>query len=321
MIVQTVKLIVGTGLLLWGAEILVRGSRSIALSFGISTLIVGLTVVAFGTSAPELFVSVAAAIEGTADVAVGNIVGSNTFNILVIIGLAGLFSPINVPRSITRREMPFMLIAMGLFVAFSANGIIERWEGALLTLGLLGYLFLNYVEVTKSEGKVIELLEESDIAIEGVDSIGKSLLFIVGGLIGLIIGAELIVSSAVWVARQVGVSELVIGVTLVAVGTSLPELATTIIAAKKGEPDLAVGNAVGSNIFNVLCVIGLTAAIQPLNVAGKALSFDMPYMFFSCLLLLPIVFYTRRVGRGVATLMLLGYCAYVVMTVLSGKVS
>ncbi|MCB0331593.1 MAG: hypothetical protein KDD70_18105, partial [Bdellovibrionales bacterium] len=218
MIFKVFLLLVGIGVLLVGADFLVRGSRDIAMRLGVSTLIIGLTVVAFGTSAPELFVSVAAAIDGTADVAVGNVVGSNIFNILVIIGITAFLTPVNVAKSVQKREYPFMLLTLGLMVFFASDGTISRAEGAIFLVGLLGYLFLNYWEVTRAERVVIEEFDEETIGAEKPGPVLHSALFVVGGLIGLIIGAELIVDNAVWCARQIGVSELLIGVTLVAVG-------------------------------------------------------------------------------------------------------
>ncbi|MCB0321715.1 MAG: calcium/sodium antiporter, partial [Bdellovibrionales bacterium] len=293
MVLKIFLLAIGVGILLIGADLLIRGARSIALGLGISTLIVGLTVVAFGTSAPELFVSVAAALDGTADVAIGNVVGSNIFNILVIVSLAAFFRPVPVPRRITRREMPFMLIVMGIMTLLTFDGTMSRFEGWVFLIILFGYLFLNFYEVTQAEEKAIDLIDELEG--EERDPLWKSIGFVVIGLIGLVIGSQFIVDSAVWIARQLGVSELVIGVTLVAAGTSLPELATTVVAARKGEPDLVMGNAVGSNIFNVLCVVGLTAAIHPLMVNPSAIRLDLPFVFFSCVLFWIFIAIAKRV--------------------------
>ncbi|MCI5065863.1 calcium/sodium antiporter [bacterium] len=315
MILKIFLLIVGIGVLLTGAEFLIRGSRDVALRLGISTLIIGLTVVAFGTSAPELFVSVAAALEGTADVAVGNIIGSNIFNLFVIIGLTAVLIPVQVPYSVIRRDLPLMLLGLGGMVLSAADGVISRGEGIILFSGLLGYLLMNYLQVGSGEKKAIETYVEEHEEEAPPASGAHSFLFIVGGLIGLVIGAELIVDNAVWCARQFGVSELVIGVTLIAVGTSLPELATTALAARKGEPDLVVGNAVGSNLFNVLCVIGLTSMVQPLNVAVSAQRFDLPVMFFGSVCLLPLLYWERTIGRVLGVALLLTYGGYIAVTV------
>jgi cation:H+ antiporter len=313
MLLEIVWLCCGVGVLLSGADALIKGATAIATRLGISTLVVGLTVVAFGTSAPELFVSLAAAIEGTADIAVGNVLGSNIFNILGVIGLTALIAPVEVARSIVRRDYPIMIIALGAFFIVSLDGTISRFDGALLACGFIGYLFMNYLEVTSSERAAIEEFQEEAVEEKPMTKLRSATLLIALGLVGLIIGAELIVSNAVSIARTVGVSELVIGVTLVALGTSLPELATTVLAARKGEPDLVVGNAVGSNIFNVLCVISVTALVQPLSVVSSAISFDLPYMWVSCGVLLPILFFQRTIGRALGLFMIIGYSAYIVL--------
>ncbi|NBW40483.1 sodium:calcium antiporter [bacterium] len=313
MFIEILLLCCGVGILLSGADALIKGATNIAARLGVSTLIIGLTVVAFGTSAPELFVSVAAAIEGTADIAVGNVVGSNIFNILVVIGLTALIAPVDVARSIVHKDYPIMLIALGIFFIVSIDGVISRADGAILVFGFISYLFMNYLEVTSSERAVIEEFQEEELEQKPEAKTKSALLLILVGLIGLIIGAELIVENAVSIARKVGVSELVIGVTLVALGTSLPELATTVLAARRGEPDLVVGNAVGSNIFNVLCVISFTALIQPLPVVRNAISFDMPYMWISCGIILPMLFLKRTIGRHLGLMMLIGYGVYIML--------
>lgn len=315
---QFVLLAIGLAILVFGADLLVRGARAIALAFGISTLVVGLTVVAFGTSAPELFVSVAAALDGKGDVAIGNVIGSNIFNILIIIGLTALLAPIHIARSISWREMPIMLISAGLFWIFAMDGTFSQLEGAVFAIGIFLYIAENYFVVRFGSASVtselLEEIEEEEVAEEKKRPMFKNILFIVLGLAGLIAGADLVVDNATLIAKSFGISDLVIGVTLVAVGTSLPELATTIVAAVKGEPDLAVGNAVGSNIFNVLCVIGFTAIIQPLNVAEPALRFDFPYMFFACILFWPLMIVSGKLGRISGIAMIGVYGAYVYLT-------
>lgn len=314
MIIELILLIVGLGVLVFGADLMVRGASSIALSLGISTLVVGLTVVAFGTSAPELFVSVAAAFEGKGDVAIGNIIGSNIFNILIIIGLTAVLAPVQIARSVSWREMPIMLIAAGLFWIFSMDGTISQLEGGVLALGILLYIVENYLVVRYGKSsltsEILQEIEEEETA-QARRPLIKNLIFIIFGLAGLIAGAELVVGNATLIAQSIGISDLVIGVTLVAVGTSLPELATTCVAALKGEPDLAVGNAVGSNIFNVLCVIGFTALIQPLSVSSQALGFDLPFMFIACILFWPAMLLFGKLGRFSGLCMLGVYGSYI----------
>lgn len=304
------NLIIGFVILVVGAEMLVKGATRFARSFGISTLVIGLTVVAFGTSAPELCVSVAAAWRGTADVAIGNVIGSNIFNVLIIIGLSACIVPLVVTRSVVRREMPIMLLALALFLLFSLDGVISRFEGLLLVIGIVGYLALNFV-LYRMQTQSIEMLDLDDDESGQKAGTLRNGAFILAGLIGLVAGAELIVGSASAIARGFGISELVIGVTLVAIGTSLPELATTVVAACKREADLAVGNAIGSNIFNVFCVIGTTALLSPLNVSQKAIDFDLGYMFCACFLVWPLMVFRSRLGLLSGLLMLSGYVVYV----------
>lgn len=308
-------LLLGVVVLLVGADVMIRGARNIARALGISPLVIGLTVVAFGTSAPELFVSLAAAFQGNADVAVGNVIGSNTFNILVIIGLSCMVSKISIGSAVRWREMPIMIAVMLAFVLVSWDLVITRVEGMFLFCGILAYLFMNYRLVVGGKVKVEDVIEDIDELDQVSTNYMRNFGFVIAGLAGLIYGAELVVNQATFLARYFGISELVIGVTLVAAGTSLPELATTVLAALKGEPDLAVGNAIGSNIFNALCVIGATATVQPLTVNPQALAFDLPYMFFACLLVWPLMIWRRDLSRPEGGLMLAGYVSYIYLIV------
>ena len=316
MILATFLLIVGFVVLVVGAESLVRGATNIAKTFGISTLVIGLTVVAFGTSAPELFVSLVAAFKGTADVAVGNVIGSNIFNVLMIIGCSAIIAPVEISYAVRRREMPIMLITLGLMYLVAWSGVISRWEGWLLFVGILVYLVWNYLSARRSVTVVIASKEEESRPSASGKFIFKNINFVILGLVGLVFGSNLIVDNATFIAKTYGVSDLVIGITLVAVGTSLPELATTVVAAIKGEPDLAVGNAIGSNVFNVLCVIGLTAGITPLSVNPQALSVDLIVMLVSCFAVWPLMLYRRKFGRlegGLLVLVYAGYIAYLAL--------
>lgn len=311
MINDILLLIFGMVILVAGAEALVRGSRSIALRLGVSTLVIGLTVVAFGTSAPELFVSVMAAFQGNADVAAGNIIGSNIFNILVIIGLSALITPISISKSIRQREMPIMLFSIGLFIALGYDGLIDRFEGAIIFTGIILYLLYSYVVIKRGRTAALALLDAEPNPDKQHTPL-VAVLMILAGFIGLVLGADYIVDSATSLARAFGISDLIIGITLVAVGTSLPELATTVAAALKQESDLAVGNAVGSNIFNVFCVIGITALVTPLAVNSEALSFDMPFMFIA-LSFVWLLMFSDKLGRIKGGIIIGSYMLYIVI--------
>jgi len=312
MVSEFLILTLGLILLIGGAEFLVRGSTDIARSFGISTLIIGLTIVAFGTSAPELFVSLQASLSGTADVAVGNVVGSNIFNILMIIGLAALIKPLEISRAVLLREMPLMLAVLGVMVYCAHNGLISRLEGIILFVGIICYLIMNYALVKRRRVAALmekELKEGEKDEHQG-DGLVKNLFFVAGGLVALVAGAHWIVDSSLIIARHFAVSELVIGISLVAIGTSLPEVATTIAAARRKQGDLAVGNAIGSNIFNVLCVIGATATVTPLPVNQSAIDFDIWFMFFACLLAWPFMKTGNKVSRLEGSVMIAVYVGY-----------
>jgi cation:H+ antiporter len=318
-----ILLIIGLVLLIFAADLLVRGASDVARRFGISSLIIGLTVVAFGTSAPELFVSVAAALKGSADVAIGNVLGSNVFNILIIVGIASLLAPINASREIVFREMPIMIGAMVCFwgtAAFVSRGVISSTEGIILFCLLLVYLLQTFLTIRKQrvtrivEEKITDTLD-TEIRTHGV---WKDIVKIALGLAGLIFGSELIVENATSIARAFGISEFIIGVTLIAGGTSLPELATTALAAMKKENELAIGNAVGSNIFNVFCVIGLSAFIQPLQVAEANITIDFPVMVASCFMVWIPLLISRGIGRVAGSLFIIAYGMYVTFLIVRG---
>jgi cation:H+ antiporter len=252
-----------------GAELLVRGASKLALSFGISSLVVGLTVVAFGTSAPEMAVSVQSSWSGRVDIALGNVVGSNIFNVLVILGLSALVTPLVVHQQVIRQEVPVMIGVSLLLWALALDGGISRWEGILLAALVVGYTVLLIRQSRRETAAVqaeveAEYQEAFDGPPRGWDSHwGAQALLILAGLALLVAGAQWLVEAAVGFARQFGVSELIIGLTIVAAGTSLPEVATSVMAAIRGERDIAVGNVVGSNIFNILAVLGFPPAWPP----------------------------------------------------------
>jgi cation:H+ antiporter len=301
----------GLALLVIGAELLVKGASRIAAGFGISPLIIGLTVVAFGTSAPEMAISVSSALKGEADIAVGNVVGSNIFNVLFILGVSALITPLVVSEQLVRTDVPIMIGVSVLAFAFSLDGRISFLEGAVLFGGILAYVAW-LMRVSLRSGELGASVESSthwaiDVALVGV------------GLALLILGSRWLVSSAITIAEAMGVSELVIGLTIVAAGTSLPEVATSIIATIRGQRDIAVGNVVGSNIFNILAVLGAAAMVAPdgLPVSEAAVNFDYPVMLAVAVACLPIFFGSYVIKRWEGGLFLGYYVAYITYLILA----
>jgi cation:H+ antiporter len=294
-----------TGLigLFFGGEALVRGSVGIARRMAISPLLIGLTVVGFGTSTPELLVSVDAAWRGVPDIAIGNIVGSNIANMLLIVGLTSLVWPIVVSGATLRRDTAVMIAAACALVPIFAMGEMGRFAGALLVTALACYLIWAY-------------LQPGDAVVDDIDAPAPaaawiSALWVVGGLVVLMFGARFLVDGSVSIARGFGVSEAFIGLTIVAVGTSLPELATSVIAAFRRQSEIAIGNIVGSNIFNVLGILGITALIKPILVADRFLTFDLPIMVAVSLVLTALLLTRPVIGRGLGLAALVGYAMYV----------
>lgn len=306
-ILQALFFLIGLVLLYFGAEGLVRGSSNLARALRIRPVIIGLTVVAFGTSAPELVVSLLAAARRSEALAVGNVVGSNIANVGLILGLAALIRPLRVERGLIKREVPMMLAASFLFYGFAGSGAINRTFGGVLFAGLLAFLLYSALTAKEHPGEV-QALEEK-LVIPPPGSRLKDVLFLLFGLGGLLGGAQLMVGSAVYLARAIGVSEGIIGLTLVAGGTSLPELATSIVATMKKEADLLVGNIIGSNLFNILAVAGLVGMVRPLPVKPKWLLFQFPAMLLFSLALLPIM-WDHRISRWEGGLLLAGYLAF-----------
>jgi cation:H+ antiporter len=303
-----------------GAELLVRGASKLAISFGISPLVVGLTVVAFGTSAPEMAVSVQSAWSGQVDIALGNVVGSNIFNVLFILGASALIVPLVVHQQIIRQEVPVMIGASLLLWAMAADGGISRWEGLLLASLVVAY---TIVLIRKSRRETAAVRAEYDEAFEGGAQgwdahWGVQVLLILAGLALLVLGSNWLVEAAVAFAKYLGVSDLVIGLTIVAAGTSLPEVATSILAAIRGERDIAVGNVVGSNIFNILAVLGISASVAPgdLAVAPAMPAFDLPVMVAVAVACLPIFFTGNLIARWEGALFLAYYAAYTAYLIL-----
>lgn len=304
--------IAGLAGLYFGAGWLVFGSSRLALRLRISPLIVGLTIVAFGTSSPELLFCLNANAEGKGDMVMGNIVGSNICNIALILGVAAVIRPLVIKEQIVFREMPFLLIASALLVVFMRDQRIDRWEAVILFAGLL--LFLGLSARTSAKEIKASVLAEAGLP-EAIDrttrygSVTKNLAFVLLGLTALMVGAKLLLDSAVFIAREFHVSEAIIGLTLVAVGTSLPELATSISASLRREGDLVTGNVVGSNIFNVLAILGITGCVSPI-VYQKLEGTDLWFMIGLTVVLLPLLWTRRTLDRWEGILLLAAFCVY-----------
>ena len=309
MLVPIILILAGLVVLTLGAELLVRGSSSAALRFGVSPLVVGLTVVAFGTGSPEFVVSLTAAFDGNSGIALGNIIGSNISNIALILGIAALVRPLAVKAEILRREMPVLVAASGLLWLFVYDGEVSRGEGGILVAAAVVYTVLIYWLSRQKVKK--EVLEEFEDAVEmtGKNPIVDATL-IVGGLGLLVLGANVLLNGSVSIAKGFGISDLVIGLTIVAIGTSLPELATSAVAAYKNEPDIAFGNAIGSNILNILAILGLTALIQPFSAEGVR-TLDLGAMMISVAFLYVMMGRRFVLDRIEATILLICYAAYV----------
>ncbi len=282
-------LIVGFFVLIKGADFLVDGASAVAKKFNISDIIIGLTIVSFGTSAPELVVNIAAAWEGKNEMIIGNVLGSNIFNTCLIIGVAGMIYPLAVQHATVRKELPFSILIVGLMFVLAndllttgTDNQISRFDGAIFLSLFVGFLFYIY---KSSKNKDMAGIEEEVDAIEPMP-IGKSVLFVVGGMVGLILGGNLVLENAVIFANYFGMTERVIGLTVIAIGTSLPELATSVVAALKKNSDIAVGNVVGSNIFNILLVLGVSAIIAPTPISyDAAANFDIYFLLGTTFLL------------------------------------
>ncbi|MBW3535186.1 MAG: calcium/sodium antiporter [Gemmatimonadetes bacterium] len=305
--------VAGLVLLTVGAEGLVRGATRLAAAAGIPPLVVGLTVVAYGTSAPEVAVSVRSAFGGQAALALGNVVGSNVFNVLFILGLSAIVSPLLVQRQLVRLDVPFMIGVSFLPVLLGLDGTIGRWDGVFLVVLAVAYtiLLLRMGRAEPMDGTVVP---EGTLLATTV----KSLLFLLGGLALLVVGAEWLVEGAVIFARSLGVSDVVVGLTVIAAGTSLPELATSVVASLRGQRDIAVGNVVGSNVFNILAVLGITSAVAPegIPVPTGVLTFDLPVMVAVALACLPIFFTGWRIERWEGAVFLAYYVIYIAALVL-----
>ena len=317
--------ILGFVLLYFGAEWLVKGSSSLARSLGVTPIVIGLTVVAFGTSAPELVVSLISSIKGKSMIAVGNVVGSNICNIALVLGLSALLNPIKSDPSVIRRDIPIMLGISLYLLVLSINNTLGRIEGATLFAGIIAYTFFNYYLAKKENQKagsgemaaaIVSELEE----IGYIASRSKQILLVLIGIVGVVGGAQMVVESAVFIMTELGVSEKFIGLTIVAFGTSLPELATSVVAAMRGEMDISIGNLVGSNVFNIMSVLGAASLVRPIPIPGgffaSGLWIDYLVMLFTSFLPWLLMRKTYTVDRKGGAMLLVCYVGYLVYLII-----
>ncbi len=311
MVVAVLSILVGLVLLGFGAEGLVRGSSSIALRLGVKPLVIGLTIVAFGTGSPEMIVSLRAALGGSSDLALGNIVGSNIANIALILGVAALVRPLRVRSALLLREMPVMIGVTLVLVAMIHDGTLSRIEGAVLVIGAIAYTVLTYRAARADRDPEVAGEFAQEMRPPRASWVRSSAL-VIGGLAGLLLGAQVLVNGAVVIAQAVGMSEMVIGLTVIAIGTSLPELATSVVAALRDDADVCFGNVLGSNILNILLILGAVAAIKPIG-AGSLRPLDIGALIGSAVLLYPLMWRGRVLARWEGAILLAGYAAYVAM--------
>jgi len=319
MVLYILYCLVGFVLLYFGAEWLVKGSSSLARSLGITPIVIGLTVVAFGTSAPELVVSLVSSIKGKSMIAVGNVVGSNICNIALVLGISAVLNPIKSDPTVVRRDIPIMLAISLYLLLLSFNSTLGRIEGATLFIGIILYTFMNYYLAKKETAGAADIESElEDIGF--VASRPKQLVMIAVGIVGVVGGAQAVVDSAVFIMTELGVSEKFIGLTIVAFGTSLPELATSVVAAMRGEMDISIGNLVGSNVFNIMSVLGVASLVRPIPIPGgfieSGLWIDYLVMMFTSFLpwlMMRKDFTVRRSDGIILLLCYVGYLTYLII--------
>ncbi|PKP73580.1 MAG: sodium:calcium antiporter [Alphaproteobacteria bacterium HGW-Alphaproteobacteria-6] len=296
---------VGLVLLFLGGEVLIRGAVALARRFHLSPLVIGVTIVGFGTSTPELLVALQSALAGAPALALGNVIGSNIANILLILGLAALIMPVPLPLNVMRRDFAVMIGATLMLWAMLAGGVLARWEGAVLVAGLVAYLWISLRGAKPAAATTV------NVELPPAMALWRALLLTLAGLGALMLGARLLVGSATLIARDFGVSEAVIGLTVLAVGTSLPELATAILAALRRHPEIAVGNILGSNVFNILGILGITALVTPIPVEPRFAGFDIGLALAAALSFLAFAALPARVGRIAGGGYLVSYLGYV----------
>lgn len=306
MALTLVLFVTGLLILVGGAESLVRGSSALALRLGITPLVIGLTVVAFGTSSPELAVSIESALSGSSSIALGNVIGSNVANIGLILGITAIIRPMSVQPSLLKQQIPLMIAISFVIWAMAADMAITFWDGFILVAALIGFLLHSY-RSSKDSPEDEEVLPCEVQTLK--DKTWFCILLILIGLAGLIGGGMLFVRSAVEIAQIYNVDEAIIGLTIVAIGTSMPELATSVVAAIRKESDIAIGNIVGSNIFNILAILGIASLISPLSGLGFSTA-DYVVMISFAVILLPMAWSGRTLSRPEGTVLLLGYLSY-----------
>ena len=312
MILDIVLIVIGVAMVLTGADRLTEGASALARRMNVPEIIIGLTIVAAGTSAPELFVSLVSALKGTPDMAVGNVVGSNTMNAMLIVGCAAMVAPMVISRSTVKKDIPFAVGASVLLMLLSLNNYLGRWDGIILLLGFASFMVYTLMQAKKGEAAPVADDSQQDADNTPSSKGGNpwlSALWVVAGLAMLVIGSNLFVDSASSVAYSLGISEGVVGLTVVAGGTSLPELATSVVAARKGQSAIAIGNVIGSNVFNILMILGLTATISPLAIEGIT-TLDMAVMLVSVALVWFFSFTRYTVERWEGGLLVAGYLVY-----------
>ena len=297
---DVVLIVVGVALVLFGADRLTEGASALARRMNVPEIIIGLTIVAAGTSAPELFVSLVSALKGTPDLAVGNVVGSNTMNAMLIVGCAAMVAPMTISRSTVKKDIPFSVGASVLLILLAVDSFLGRVDGIILLLGFAA--FMAYTLMQAKTGSTDEVQAETS-------PVWKNIVYLVGGLLGLVLGSNLFVDSASSVAYALNISEGVVGLTVVAGGTSLPELATSVVAARKGQSAIAIGNVIGSNVFNILLILGLTATISPMEIEGIT-TIDMAVMLISVALVWMFSFTRYTVERWEGAVLVGGYLVY-----------
>lgn len=313
MIVTILLFLLGIGLLYWGAEILVNNASGLALRIGIRPLIIGFTVIAMGTSSPELAVSLLSAMKGTKDIALGNIIGSNIANIGLVIGIAALIRPLTIQINTIWREMPFLIFATIVFYVLSLNKVIGFIDGLIL-LCLFVIFIIYMLRMAQRDRKKDKEFFDGIGTSKKVKPVFIEIVLILLGLAGLIVGSTLMVNSAKVIALNFGISEIVIGITLVALGTSLPELAISAVGALKGEVDLAVGNAIGSNLFNILFVIAIVALFFPIPVESGLLKFDYLFMLGLSIIFLPMMIFRFKITRLEGLILVVLYFVFIWLT-------
>ena len=300
MLLDVVLIVVGVALVLFGADRLTEGASALARRMNVPEIIIGLTIVAAGTSAPELFVSLVSALKGTPDLAVGNVVGSNTMNAMLIVGCAAMVAPMTISRSTVKKDIPFSVGASVLLILLAVDSFLGRVDGIILLLGFA--VFMAYTLMQAKTGSTDEVQAETS-------PVWRNIVYLVGGLLGLVLGSNLFVDSASSVAYALDISEGVVGLTVVAGGTSLPELATSVVAARKGQSAIAIGNVIGSNVFNILLILGLTATISPMEIEGIT-TIDMAVMLISVALVWMFSFTRYTVERWEGAVLVGGYLVY-----------